>query len=84
MVKCQSVNLPPWKITTWFPRVIEILKNINNKLRDVEDGGFPESTFLPSLAKHWEELNEENASSDDEGAENAVGTFQGVYFAIQG
>lgn len=78
MVKCQAVNLPPWKIARWFPRVINILKDVAKKLQEVEDGGFPDRTLLPTLSEHWEELNEEhNDSGCDE--ENTVGTFQGMF-----
>ena len=41
MTKCQAVNLPPWKIGAWFPRVIDHLKkmqtNIDRKINEVEE-----------------------------------------------
>ena len=33
MLKTQSVNLPPWKIVTWFRRVIKILKELEANLK---------------------------------------------------
>lgn len=55
MLRTQAVNLPPWKIVTWFARLMKILEVIEADLEAVEAGGKP-SEKLQKLSKHWEEL----------------------------
>ena len=76
MLKTQSVNLPPWKIVTWFRRVIKILKELEANLVAMEAGAKPSEQKLLKLSKHWEELTPP-ASSEDEGEDEVdYGNFQ--------
>lgn len=61
MIKCQSLNVPPWKIVAWFPIVIDILEDIRTELKRLKDGDVvkPAEKLLPRLAKHWQELTKE-------------------------
>lgn len=83
MLRAQAVNLPPWKIVTWFYRVMDMLKNIEGKLKDVAAGSLPCKDLLPKLSEHWEELTANDYEEDDDDVDvNApVGTFQ-VTFQI--
>lgn len=67
MTQTQSVNLPPWKVPVWFPKVIIHLKKAAKGLDDIQQGGKPDSFFFPRLSKNWEDIN---------GEEN--GKFQGI------
>ncbi len=55
-------NLPPWKITAWFPRVSFILTSIQGALEQLRDGivTSPDKKLLPRLSTHWEELTNED------------------------
>ncbi|XP_046857834.1 uncharacterized protein LOC124451252 [Xenia sp. Carnegie-2017] len=61
MIKCQSLNVPPWKVVAWFPIVIDILEDIRIELKRLKDGDVvkPAEKLLPRLAKHWQELTKE-------------------------
>ena len=72
MLRTQAVNLPPWKIVTWFVRLKEIMKLIESHLKAVEEGAKPSNETLHKLSKHWEELT----SSEDDEDEEYCGTFQ--------
>ena len=61
MVQCQAVNVAPWKIIGWFPRVVKNLNGIEESLASVLEGDAPNKDLLPKLAKHWEELSHERA-----------------------
>lgn len=79
MLRTQVVNLPPWKIVTWFSRVTKIQKVMETNLEAVEAGAKPSEEKLPKLSKHWEELTPPTSSDDeDEEDEDEVdyGTFQ--------
>ena len=67
MLRTQAVNLPPWKIVTWFVRLKEIMKLIESHLKAVEEGAKPSNETL-----HREELT----SSEDDDDEEYCGTFQ--------
>ena len=75
-LKTQSVNLPPWKIVTWFRRVIKILKELEANLVAMEAGAKPSEQKLPKLSKHWEELTPPTGSEDEGEDELDHGTFQ--------
>ena len=79
MLKTQAVNLPPWKIVTWFARLIKILQVIQADLEAVDAGGEPSEKKLPKLSKHWEELTPPTISDPDSESEvedEDYGTFQ--------
>ena len=59
MTSSQSVNLPPWKVPIWFPRVIDHLKKSAKCLDDISQGGKPDPYYFPRLTKNWEDINEE-------------------------
>ena len=61
MIKCQALSVAPWKIISWFPRVIDSIERIKQHLCDVRDGKIeaPSVDILPLLGKHWSELTEE-------------------------
>ena len=73
MLRTQAVNLPPWKIVTWFARVMEILKKIEANLKDLQSGSKPCKELLPKLSEHWEEFN---VTKDDDDSTTEGGTFQ--------
>lgn len=61
MTKTQSVNLPPWKVPIWFPKVIAHLQKAAKGLDDIQQGEQLDSFLFPRLAKNWEDINgEEN------------------------
>ena len=48
MTNCQAIDLRPWKIAVWFPKVIEWLKMMKDNLEDVcnkDDAAFSEHLF---------------------------------------
>jgi hypothetical protein len=49
MIRAQAVNLPPWKIVTWYSRVKESLERCEAELKKVEAGSKPCKKFLPKL-----------------------------------
>lgn len=59
MVRCQAVNLPPWKIVGWFPVVTESMTTIEKSLEGMLTGDKPDENLLPRLSKHWDELSRE-------------------------
>ena len=61
MIKAQSVNLPSWKIVTWFPKLMDKLSFIEDNLEIMLDGANPDKDLLPKLYKHWDEISLENA-----------------------
>ena len=78
MLRTQAVNLPPWKIVTWFYRVMDMLKKIEGKLKDVVAGSLSCKELLPKLSEHWEELTANDYEDDynDVDVNAPVGTFQ--------
>lgn len=82
MIKSQAVNLPPWKIVSWLPRVLHILGKINVELHNLRNEviEIPNEDLLPKLHMHWEEMkgkdvDEEDDNEDDEDEER---TFCGM------
>ena len=71
MLRTQAVNIPPWKIVTWYSRVIEILKSVEEELKKVKEGAKPLPGLLKRLSEHWDELNNSEEENDDD-----CGTFQ--------
>lgn len=67
MTESQSVNLPPWKVPVWFPKVILHLKKAAKGLDDIAQGGQPDPYYFPRLSQNWDDIN---------GEEN--GKFQGI------
>ena len=65
----QRVNLPPWKVSVWFPKVRSHTEFVSNALLNLIDGieEQPDPCYLPRLAESWEEL-----TGDDNG------TYKGV------
>ena len=61
MIKCQAVNIPPWKIVSWLPRLISILEAIKMDLLTLCHGDIVLGSrdLLPTLKNHWEEINGE-------------------------
>ena len=62
MIKCQAVNIPPWKIVSWLAHLLSILEAIKIDLlilshRDIDLGS---RNLLPTLKNHWEEINGED------------------------
>jgi hypothetical protein len=83
MIKCQAVNLPPWKVVSWFPRVIDLLERIRTNLEEVRAGENPSKELLPTLSKHWEELtslrnDEDDSEVGEDGDDEVVGSFHGL------
>ncbi len=64
MIKSQGLNVPPWKIVTWFPKMIAVLDDMKNELEKLKNGNTvkPNSQILPTLAMHWEDLTHDNIS----------------------
>jgi hypothetical protein len=73
MIRAQAVNLPPWKIVTWYSRVKESLERCEAELKKVEAGSKPCKKFLPKLLEHWEEIFDTEEEDEDE---RQPGTFQ--------
>ena len=61
MVRCQAVNLPPWKIVGWIPVVTESMTTIEKSLEDMLTGDKPDEHLLPRLSKNWDEISREKA-----------------------
>ena len=38
IIKCQALSFVPWKIVTWFPRMIKTKKRMEKHLCEVRDG----------------------------------------------
>lgn len=79
MERSQAINVPPWKIITWFSQVKEVLKKCEANLKEVEAGAAPSKELFPKLSKHWEELiptTNDEEDNDDEDNEPDPGTFQ--------
>ncbi len=74
MVRAQTVNLPPWKIISWFSRVGKILEKCKEELKKVAAGAQPSKSILPKLAEHWQEINSGRGHVEEE--RNKAGTFQ--------
>ena len=62
MIKSQALSVPRWKIVVWFQRMIDILSSIKDELERLKNAELlvPNSSLLPKLAKHWEELTRED------------------------
>ena len=60
MIKSQALNLPPWKIVGWLPRVLDILGKAKLELDNLRHGRIeiPNEELLPKLHEHWEELKD--------------------------
>ena len=60
MIKSQALNLPPWKIVGWLPRVLDILEKAELELDNLHHGRIeiPNEELLPKLHEHWEELKD--------------------------
>lgn len=85
MERSQAINVPPWKIITWFLQVKEVLKKCEANLKEVEVGAAPSKELFPKLSKHWEELiptTNDEEDNDDEDNEPDPGTFQGMPLLI--
>ena len=80
MLRTQAVNLPPWKIVTWFTRLKEVLKKIEVNLKEVQAGSKPSKELLPKLSLHLEELTSSEVDDEDVGEvdddDHIKGTFQ--------
>ena len=74
MVRAQTVNLPPWKIISWFSRVGKILEKCQEELEKVTAGAQPSKSILPKLAEHWQEINSGRGHVEED--RNKAGTFQ--------
>ena len=74
MVRAQTVNLPPWKIISWFSRVGKILEKCHEELEKVVAGAQPSKSILPKLAEHWQEINSGRGHVEED--RNKAGTFQ--------
>ena len=73
MVKSQAVNVPPWKIISWYSQSNAILLKCEDNLKEIEAGAKPSKDLFPKLSKHWEELTPGTIDNDDE---PDPGTFQ--------
>ena len=62
MIKSQALNLLPWKIVGWLPRVLDILEKAKLKLDNLRHGRIeiPDEELLPKLHDHWEELKDKD------------------------
>lgn len=84
MLRGQAVNLPPWKIVTWFSRLIEMLKKVEASLEAVQAGETPDCDTLPKLSEHWGDLTRVNGDDDyedDDGDDNEDrNTFQVITY----
>eukprot|EP00112_Aurelia_sp_Birch-Aquarium-sp1_P010254 Seg2197.11 transcript_id=Seg2197.11/GoldUCD/mRNA.D3Y31 product="hypothetical protein" protein_id=Seg2197.11/GoldUCD/D3Y31 len=71
MVKSQALAIPPWKIISWFPRLIALLSKIEDEIQQLKLGEvlIPDKKVVPTLAQHWEELTQEESEDC---------TFQGI------
>uniref|UniRef100_A0A7M6DPB1 Uncharacterized protein n=2 Tax=Clytia hemisphaerica TaxID=252671 RepID=A0A7M6DPB1_9CNID len=72
MVRCQAVDLPLWKVPTWFHRMIRQLESTAEEVKKRE--GFCSSLNLTYLGENWKSLtaNEKNKRSEK------LGTFKNV------
>ena len=59
MTATQSVNLPPWKVPVWFPKVIAHLKESSKRLDDIAKGEKPDAFYFPRLSENWVDINTE-------------------------
>ena len=66
MVKSQAVNVPPWKIISWYSQSNAILLKCEDNLKEIEAGAKPSKDLFPKLSKHWEELTPGTIDNDDE------------------
>ncbi|CAB3976939.1 Hypothetical predicted protein [Paramuricea clavata] len=59
MLRAQAVKFPPWRIVTWFSRMIKILKVWKQTLKRCWEQTLKMETNpeekLAKLSKHWEE-----------------------------
>ena len=62
MIKCQAVNILPWKIVSWLPHLLSILEAIKMDLLTLSRGEIDlgRRDLLPTLKNHWEEINGED------------------------
>ena len=73
MVKSQAVNVPPWKIISWYSQSNANLLKCEDNLKEIEAGAKRSKDLFPKLSKHWEELTPGTIDNDDE---PDPGTFQ--------
>lgn len=80
MIKSQAVNLPPWKIVKWFPKVTSYLEKCIDQLKQVPIGETPSKLLLPTLHKHWQELTSEEGRTDEDSDDELefAGSFRGI------
>jgi hypothetical protein len=78
MVRSQSLNLPPWKIVKWLPRVTGILEKMKEEIIGIEEGRVerPSQDLFPKLHLHWDTIKDPE-EDEDEGTEER-GTFQDI------
>ena len=62
MIKSQALSVPPWKIVVWFQRMTDIFSSVKDELERLKNAEvlIPDSSLLPKLAMHWEELTRED------------------------
>ena len=58
MERGQKVNLPPWKVSVWFPKVQKHSEVVSTCIFNLVDGvdPQPDEFILPRLAESWVEL----------------------------
>ncbi len=81
MLRGQAVNLPPWKVVTWFSRLIEMLTKVEASLEAVQAGETPDFDMLPKLSENWGDLTRANGDDDYEDDDNEDrNTFQVITY----
>ena len=62
MIKSQRLNVSPWKIAIWFPRLIFLLNQIEEELQRLHGSEIriPNELILPKLAANWLDLTHNN------------------------
>ena len=73
MIKSQAVNLPTWKIISWYAHMKQVLEKCEIELKEILDGTDSSVELFLKLSKHWEKLNP-NQPGDQ--AEPNPGSFQ--------
>ena len=64
MARTQAVNLPPWKLPVWFPKINNHLQKVIENVKSiVSEDEQPDPFLLPYLAENWENLTEQSGSS---------------------
>lgn len=67
MERGQKVNLPPWKVSVWFPKVQKHSEVVSTCISNLVDGvdPQPDEFILPRLAESWVELTDECSKYKD-------------------